>query len=277
MIIDPVQALSIVATLILLEAVLSFDNAAILAVMSRKLPEGGGRRRALNYGLLIAYGLRVIAILAAVLLVQHEWFLTVGGAYLLYLFVKHFVDVLFVKKEKHDQPKDVKPARGLFGLTPLQSVVIQIGVVDLAFALDQVVAAVAFTKDVDRVAFLGGLVTYQQALILTAATAGLISLRVLAPFISRLMDWLPILEDMAFVAVGFVGSLLLVEHPPFVASNSLHHIGEVIEPVKIPITLGLFVVPILIKLLFKVPRGHSHEHARDERAIDAAQPGSGKK
>ncbi len=269
--IDLVQATSIVVTLLLLEAVLSFDNAAILAVMSRKLPPGAGRKRALNYGLLIAYVLRILAILAAVVLASTPWFLTVGGAYLVFLFMKHFLGMAGGKPHAHATAPDQSATKGFLGLSPLQSVVLQIGLVDLAFALDQVVAAVAFTKNVEPVTFLGGLVTYQQALILVAATAGLVSLRVLAPFISRLMDWLPILEHMAFVAVGFVGALLVLEHPLVVPP--LHVITDPLEPVKIPVTLGLFAVPIFIKLVFKVPRGRSHVHAASEKAIDAAQPG----
>ncbi len=264
--IDLVQAISIVATLFLLEAVLSFDNAAILAVMSRKLPVGPSRRKALNYGLLIAYGLRIAAILGAVLLASQTWFLTIGGAYLLFLFVKHFVGVL--RREPHIRipPPDKAPPKGFLGLTPLQSVVVQIGLVDLAFALDQVVAAVAFTKNVDPVVFLGFL-TYQQALIITAATAGLVSLRVLAPYISRLMDWLPLLEHMAFVAVGFVGAILVLDHPFVLPEDSFDAIAHRIEPIQIPITLGLFVVPIFIKLVFKLPKSHPGEHRSVEELL----------
>ncbi|MEA3143902.1 MAG: hypothetical protein QOG31_1226 [Thermoplasmata archaeon] len=275
MAIDLVQAGSIIATLVLLEAVLSFDNAAILTVMSRKLPPGAERKKALNYGLAIAYVLRIAAILVAVVLVKNTLFLTLGGAYLVFLAAKHFIGL--ARGEKHPTtvpgPQQKAPAKGFLGLSPLHSIVFQIGLIDVAFALDQVVAAVAFTKDVDAVDLIRvGVVhlTYQQTLILTAATAGLISLRVLAPFISRLMDWLPLLEHMAFVAVGFVGALLVLEHPQFFPSPTA--ITHALEPVKIPITLGLFAVPVLVKLLFKVPKSHGHPHAPVEKAIEAAQP-----
>jgi YkoY family integral membrane protein len=272
--IDLVQAGGIIATLVLLEAVLSFDNAAILAVMSRKLPAGAQRRRALNYGLGIAYVLRIVAILVAVVLVRNTLFLTIGGAYLLFLFLKHFLGLARGKPAHPTAAAPKKAAmKGFLGLSPLHSVILQIGLVDVAFALDQVVAAVAFTKDVAQGDLLRvGVVhlTYQQTLIIAAATAGLISLRLLAPFISRLMDWLPLLEHMAFVAVGFVGALLVLEHPQVLPSPTV--LTHALEPIKIPLTLGLFAVPILTKLLFKVPRSHGHPHAQMERAIEAAQP-----
>lgn len=270
--IDLAQAGGIIATLVLLEAVLSFDNAAILAVMSRKLPPGPQRGKALNYGLAIAYVLRIIAILVAVVLVKNTLFLTLGGAYLLFLFAKHFVGLARGRKHEASAPKNQAPAKGFLGLSPLQGVIFQIGLVDLAFALDQVVAAVAFTKDVEAVDLVdaGFLhLTYQQALILSAATAGLVSLRLLAPFISRLMDWLPLLEHMAFVAVGFVGLLLVLEHPQlFPPPEALIHL---LAPIKVPLTLSLFAVPVLIKLVFKVPRSHS-AHTAVEKAIEQAQP-----
>lgn len=254
---DLVQDATIILTLVVLEAVLSFDNAAMLAVLSRRLPLGQGRRRALNYGLLIAYGLRVLAILSAVLLLRYPLFLTVGGAYLLFLFAKHFLALVRGRGGAHAEG-EAKPAKGLFGLSPFTAVILQIGLVDLAFAMDQVIAAVGFTREF--------------WLIVLAATLGLLALRVLAPFISRLMDWLPLLEHMAYVAVGFVGTLLILEHPVVVATPRV--IEDVVAPVKIPITLSLFLVPIAIKFLFGFPRSHGHPHAATEKAIQAAQPGN---
>ncbi|MEA3202564.1 MAG: hypothetical protein QOI63_230 [Thermoplasmata archaeon] len=253
---DLLGAGSIILTLVVLEAVLSFDNAAILAVMSRRLPPGEGRKRALNYGLGIAYVLRVLAIFSAFLLQRFPVFLTVGGAYLLFLSAKHFWGVVRHSGDGHRAKGG--PAKGMLGLSPLATVVVQIGIVDLAFAMDQVIAAFGFTQEI--------------WLIIAAATIGLVSLRILAPFISRLMDWLPLLEHMAYVAVGFVGVLLVLEHPVVVAAPP-HAVTDLVDKVKIPITLSLFAVPILVKLLFKVPRStSSHAHEQAEKDIEAAQP-----
>ncbi len=235
--------LGIILTLVVLEAVLSFDNAAILAALSRKLPLGQGRRRALNLGMTIAYGLRVCAILLAAFLLKYPAFLLVGGAYLIFLCVKHFLDMT-KGKEGHDADGAGERAKGLLsrlGISPFSAVILQIGFVDLAFALDQVVAAVGFTR--------------QVPLIIVAAGIGLLSLRLLAPYISRLMDWLPTLEHVAYVAVGFVGVLLVIEDVPF---TDFHY--DMPKPIKVSITLTLFLVPILVKLVFKVPKSHPGEH-----------------
>jgi YkoY family integral membrane protein len=251
---DPelVHAASIVATLFVLEAVLSFDNAAILAVMSRRLPAGASRKRALNYGLAIAYGLRLLAIFLVQFLLSFAWFLTIGGLYLVFLFLRHFVQLARHKGSSHMPATG--GAKGLWGLTPFGAVILQIGLIDLAFALDQVVAAVAFTKDEPNAFWL----------IVIAATAGLVSLRLLAPVMSRLMDWLPLLEHMAFVAVGFVGTLLVLDHP-----FDIHPIGKT---EKILATLGLFVVPVVVKVLFGWPKSHPGQHRIVEQALEGSNP-----
>src|SRR5688572_32896242 len=86
----------IVFTLLLLEAVLSFDNAAVLAAMVRKLPVRD-RRKALLYGLVGAYGLRIAAILLASFLIANPVLKVIGGGYLIVIGVKHFVALAQLK------------------------------------------------------------------------------------------------------------------------------------------------------------------------------------
>lgn len=254
----------IVVALVMLEAVLSFDNAAILAALSRKLPLGEGRRRALNYGLVIAYVLRIGAILGAFLLLRFPVFLTLGGAYLVFLFAKHFIGKLRGGKDgEHLSLAEGQPFLQRW-MSPFAAVIVQIGVVDLAFALDQVVAAVGFTK--------------LYYLIIVAAGIGLLALRLLAPYLSRLMDWLPSLEDIAYVAVGFVGVLLLLESIGFGGGfHFVHHDDEASEalfvmpnPIKVGITLGLFLIPIFVKLVFKWPKSAGPHHATLEESLREA-------
>jgi YkoY family integral membrane protein len=271
--VDLLGDLAIVLTLVLLEAVLSFDNAAILTVLSRRLHDLDERRRALNIGLLIAYGLRVAAILAAVVLVQQPLFLVLGGLYLVVLGIKHFV-ALARKGDEH-LAAEHKPILARIGLGAFAAVVLEIGVIDLVFALDQVVAAVGFVRGHE----------HATILIIIAASLGLLSLRLLAPFIGRLMDWLPLLEHMAFVAVAFVGGLMLLEHTSLagglqlVASPEAPGAPAVLfhmeKTVKIGVTLALFAVPVFIKLAFKVPRSHPGVHAAVETDFAAKAPHRG--
>jgi YkoY family integral membrane protein len=248
----------IIVTLVILEAVLSFDNAAILAALSRKLPLGEGRRRALNYGLAIAYVLRIGAILGAVILLRFPAFITLGGAYLVFLSAKHFIGKLRGGGGEEHHLGTGTPFLQRW-MSPFTAIIVQIGVVDLAFAMDQVVAAVGFTR------------TYY--LIIIAAGIGLLALRLLAPYLSRLMDWLPSLEDIAYVAVGFVGVLLVLEDLPYFtlgpfAWHAVHvHLPN---PVKVSITLSLFLIPIFVKLVFKWPKSTGPHHTTLEESLREA-------
>ena len=117
-----------------LEALLSGDNALVLAVMVRPLPPHL-RARALLYGLLGAYLLRGLALLFAVFLIRLWWAQVLGGLYLVYLIVRHF--------RNHPEGKPLPEASA----KTFWRVVLLINLVDLAFAVDSILAVVAFSKD----------------------------------------------------------------------------------------------------------------------------------
>ena len=231
-----VEDLSIVLALLLLEAVLSFDNAAILAAMVRKLPVKD-RRKALLYGLVGAYGLRFAAILLASFLIANPILKVIGGGYLLFIGFRHFLALARHKKEEHKEHELKTGFLTRLGIPALVAVIIQIELVDLAFAIDQVIVAVAFTPKI--------------WLIVVASFIGILFLRLAAALIARVMDWLPLLEHMAYVAVTYVGVKLVLLYPmPFINDGHGLHIPTAIS---ISITVALFAVPILVKLVFKVP------------------------
>jgi len=212
-------------TLILLEGVLSFDNAAVLAAMVRKLPVEQ-RRKALLYGLGGAYFFRALAIVFVSFIIANPILKLVGGAYLVYLALSHF---LKSKKEHHE----IKPVQ-YFGLSAFWSVVIAVELADIAFALDQVLVAVAMTNEL--------------AIIIAASFVAILFLRISAGYMTRLMDWFPQLETLAYLAVGFVGlKLVLVE--------VVHMMGykdfEVPKIVSIVVTLSLLVLPVVAKAIYE--------------------------
>ena len=200
-----VEYAGIVLALLLLEAVLSFDNAAILAAMVRRLPVED-RKKALLYGLVGAYALRITAILVAVWLTKNPWLMLVGGGYLIFLGLKHFLGLLTQQShaEGHAPPAENNWLLRL-GVPALVATIVQIELVDLAFALDQVLAAVAFVHDVRS--------PDKTILIIIASVIGILFLRLAAVMVVRVMDWLPLLEHMAYVAVTFVGVKLILVHP----------------------------------------------------------------
>ena len=81
---NPVPSLIVVGNLVIIESLLSVDNAAVLATMVMDLPEKQ-RNRALKYGIFGAYFFRGLAMIFASFLIKIWWLKPVGGLYLLYL------------------------------------------------------------------------------------------------------------------------------------------------------------------------------------------------
>lgn len=242
-------------TLLLLEGVLSFDNAAILAAMVRKLP-ADQRRKALLYGLGGAYVFRFTAILAVSVIIEYQWLKIVGGLYLVYLMAKHLFD-----KSPHDMEEIPGIAKKRFlGLTPFWSVVIAVELADIAFALDQVLVAVGLFAGRDTQGS-------KVLLIILASFAAILLLRISAYYVGRLMDWFPKLETLAYVAVGWVGVKLI-------ATTGAHYLGwdgaawvHIVENkwVSIAVTFSVIVLPTLVKAFrdFVLHRGDANMVSRE--------------
>ncbi|MFN5709024.1 MAG: TerC family protein, partial [Planctomycetota bacterium] len=88
--------LAVVGLLLVLEGVLSIDNALVLGLLAKRLPPSQ-RKRALSYGLIGAFVFRFLAIATATFLLQWTWVKLLGGAYLLYISLKH---LLFESQEE---------------------------------------------------------------------------------------------------------------------------------------------------------------------------------
>ncbi|MBI1757265.1 MAG: tellurium resistance protein TerC [Fimbriimonas ginsengisoli] len=171
--------LGVVFFLVVLEALLSGDNALVLAIMVRHLPRET-QRRALFYGLGGAMVFRLIAILAASQVILLWWLQAIGGAYLLALPIRNFMT------RSH---RGAKP--GGKGFWPT---VIAVEVADIAFALDSVLAGVAMIRSLDKL-----WVVYAGAVI------GALLMRFAAGLFIKLMARYPTLDHVAYLLVGWVG------------------------------------------------------------------------
>src|SRR5215218_114567 len=92
---DP-HDLVIVGLLVVLEGVLSIDNALVLGILAKRLPKRQ-QSRALTYGLVGAFVFRLIAIATASFLLSWTIAKLLGGLYLVYIAIKHF----FFSSEQH--------------------------------------------------------------------------------------------------------------------------------------------------------------------------------
>lgn len=176
---------AIVATLVVLEGLLSADNALVLAVLVKHLPKTQ-QKKALKYGIAGAFIFRGIGVLLATYLIAYWQFKAAGAAYLLYLAVRHF----FLKDHK-DTEAGAAAGAGFWKTVAL------VELTDIAFSVDSIVAAVAMSSKL-WVVYLGGIL-------------GIITMRFVAGMFLRLLERFPRLEGAAYVMVGWIGIKLGAE------------------------------------------------------------------
>src|SRR5881394_2100597 len=124
--------LATVGLLVLLEGLLSADNALVVAVMILGLPRRQ-QKMALRYGLVGAFAFRIVATLLAVYLIRLGWVKLLGGLYLLYLSYAHFWS-----GQTEEQRRAAPPAKPWLGMTAFWAAVVRIELVNLAFSIDSI-------------------------------------------------------------------------------------------------------------------------------------------
>src|SRR3954464_1259431 len=108
-----------IGLLVVLEGLLSADNALVVAVMILGLPRAD-QKNALRYGLVGAFAFRTIATLLAVYLIRLAWVKLLGGLYLLYLTFQHFF-----RSGNAEETCAPRPATTWMGPSPLWETIVK--------------------------------------------------------------------------------------------------------------------------------------------------------
>jgi predicted tellurium resistance membrane protein TerC len=109
-----VHDFAVIGLLILLEGVLSIDNALVLGLLAKRLPKHQ-QKKALTYGLVGAFVFRLIAIGTAVWLMKWWFVKLIGGGYLVYIAVKH---LFFEKGHEHEDHIEATPEGDVMLIDP---------------------------------------------------------------------------------------------------------------------------------------------------------------
>lgn len=192
----------IIGTLIILEGLLSADNALVLAVMVRHLPKKQ-QKKALFYGIIGAYIFRFLAIGVGTYLVKITWIKVAGGLYLLWIALSNLFDLEFAMKRvggvpllpyvrRKDDEEDGEVENKGFGFW---RTVIAVEIMDIAFSIDSVLAAFGVSEEV-WVLFLGGIL-------------GVLMMRGVAQLFLKLIEKFPELEKAAFILIVVIGAKMI--------------------------------------------------------------------
>lgn len=193
--------------LIGLEGLLSADNALVLAVIAKHLSVEQ-RKRAINYGILMAFVFRFAA-LFAISFIANVWQVqAIGAAYLLYLGLKHIIKARKSKEQEPLHGEATEPSAGK-GFWPTVG---KIAFADLAFAIDSILAAVALALGLpdSPLGEFGGMDGGQFIVIVLGGIAGLILIKFAATWFVKLLEQRPSLETTAYAIVAWVGVKLTV-------------------------------------------------------------------
>jgi len=260
---DIEAGLLIILNLIVIESLLSVDNAAVLATMVMDLPKNQ-REKALKYGIIGAYVFRGICLFLAAWLVKIWWLKPLGGIYLLYLAFDYFRKKSKKNNEEAEEEVDkskswiYKSTVGLVG--NFWATVALVEVMDLAFSIDNVFAAVAFTENI--------------YLIYIGVFIGILAMRFVAQTFVRLMEKFSFLETIAFVVIAVLGIKLtssIFTH--FAPESPISHFieGEETDLFVSIFTVAIFVLPILSSWLFNYPKRSKKDTVIADQAEDVVE------
>ncbi|UCG13520.1 MAG: DUF475 domain-containing protein [Deltaproteobacteria bacterium] len=187
--------LLVMLNLVLSEGLLSFDNALVLAILVSHLPrdrfyrlgpfEMSIQQWALTAGIVGAYFFRIIAIILGTYLIQFWTLQLLGGGYLLWLGYEHF----FAGPEEKSEV--VAYGRGFW------ATVLKVELMDIAFSIDSILAALGISKRV-WVILMGGML-------------GILFMRLVAGVFVRLIERFPLFKHTGYAMVALIGYRLVSE------------------------------------------------------------------
>ena len=153
--------------LMMLQAVLGFDNLLYISLESKKAPEQD-RKRVRKVGILIAIGLRIVLLFLLVSLIDyfqepfsfltgdfkdvaefafngHSLIVLIGGGFIIYTAIKEIWHMI----SKHDLTQDVDAANSKRSKSA-NAAIVSIVLMNLVFSFDSILAAIGLTSDIEN-------------------------------------------------------------------------------------------------------------------------------
>ncbi len=204
---DLLTGLPVIASLVIIEGLLSVDNVLGIAALAKQLPEHQ-QRMAIRLGLAGAYVFRVVALFFVALLIANTWVRWLGAGYLVWL--------MCAQLTRHQERDETGKVRVIS--TSLLGALLQIGLMDLSLSIDNVIAAVGLApKDP---------ITHAPIMwpIYAGVFIAILALQAIAPHAMKLLKKYPVLEPTAFILIGLVGGILMYEESFILITGGPTHI-----------------------------------------------------
>jgi YkoY family integral membrane protein len=189
--------LLIVLLLVAMEGLLSIDNALVLGLLARRLPDRQ-RGKALTYGLIGSFLFRLAAVAAAAWLLEWRIVKLLGGGYLVYVSGRH----LLFHRKKH--PPAAVAATGSRGFW---TAVLSIELTDAAFAIDSILAGIALVGPAPDAKSIHP----KLWIVVVGGMLGVVLMRFAARGFIWLLNRFPRFETSAYLLVAVVGLKLVAD------------------------------------------------------------------
>ncbi|RUL54296.1 MULTISPECIES: TerC family protein [Lysinibacillus] len=197
----------VLLVLVVLEGLLAADNAVVMAVMVKHLPQEQ-QKKALFYGLVGAFIFRFVALFLITILVNYWQIQAIGALYLLFISIKHIYEQKFKKSDEGEDELEEGTQKG----KGFWATVAKVELADIAFAVDSMLAAVAIAVTLPELGdfHIGGINAGQFGVMFFGGIVGMIIMRFAAQWFVKVLNDYPDLETAAFLIVGWVGVKLVV-------------------------------------------------------------------
>ncbi|WP_110486376.1 DUF475 domain-containing protein [Candidatus Karelsulcia muelleri] len=183
----PLHSISILINIVLIEALLSIDNATILTTLVKNINKKD-RKKALNYGIFGAYFFRIISLIFAAVIINMWWLKLIGGLYLIYLGINHFL------KTQKEEKNFFKINFNFF--SKIWVTILYVELIDFIFSIDNILAGISYSNN--------------PLLIFLGVFISLFLLRISTVKLLKLTEKYSSLEDSAFFIIILLGLKLII-------------------------------------------------------------------
>lgn len=216
---DFINAAITLGLLVLLQAVLGFDNLLYISLESQRAPEDQ-QSRVRKLGIGIAVGLRIVLLFVLINLVKalqdpffttaggwmegafnfHSVIVLFGGAFILYTATKEIVHMMSLEEEGQAMKRQASPPGKVIGMIVFMNVI---------FSFDSILSAMALASIKDPVT--GAHLGYQMGIMTTAILIGGAIMILLADKVTTFLQKNRMYEVLGLFVLFVVGIMLLTE------------------------------------------------------------------